>query len=402
MDIGLKIGKIGETYIRGILKAYSKNRERIASYGRQPADFKEYLSYLKDKRHVLLFSVDKKDENLKHLTNHIRKSKGIDDHYTTKGLHDFIFSAFRSMLLEKKSLQLSKDDISTLRGKITSDIGTLKKRTCAFQVLYFKYSGKEFQIGNAKILKIDLNEAKPRILKIFANTVPNFHPDYAFIQIEEYGNDSTIVHQKSITKAHAILSLLKTKFYNSPLMRLHDTYMVKNEKGWSVAYSSTELFNVDSEIESIDNLDFLNSFGNILNCTSNSEFLEQIKISLIRFSRSQSYFITSLKLAEMISCLETILTTRAEGKDPEINICNLMYKRICLLVGTPENPILKKILEENYDARSDYYHQSKETALDKNASQIKGIFLEVLCRINNQWKPNLSKKEFLKAIDKSK
>ena len=170
MDIKIKIGKTGEAYLKGILNAYIKNRKKMVQYGSQPAEFKEYLAWLEKKKNVFIFSIDANNQNLKHLINHIRKKNPIvEHHYSTKGLRDIIFSTLRSEVLEKKSLVLENSELSDVKNNLEKNLGGLNKAIYAFQVLHFKCSCEDVAFENAKIVNLNLNEIKPKILKIFAS-----------------------------------------------------------------------------------------------------------------------------------------------------------------------------------------------------------------------------------------
>lgn len=339
--------------------------------------------------------------NLQSLINTVFKNKAIQDYYTEKRIKQIIILRLTKKTLHRKSFNFKDKDYESIARYIQDDIINLKEQLYAFQILHLKYSGEDVEFGSCTLK----NFKKEKIYKHpLSEIVPQPYPNYPhYVVVKIKGNDNAIDYRKALQLAKNFVNLLKIKFGQSPFLKLHDTYFCPFNDGWWMAYDINEVHHWDLELKDSNQIKGITlGYEPILKDSQKSNLYENLVLSLNRFSYALTIYNPSFKLAEFMGCIETLLTKRSEAKKKESNIPKLLTKRVFSLLGNfTDKNYFNEIIDEYYDDRSEYAHQSNVNEVEHKANRLAyfyKIIIEKYVSILNKYK---SKKELLTELDKT-
>jgi len=395
----IKFGYLGD-YIKGIIKAY---QGKVEYNNKLITGYKKRLVENIVKKKFYGSNIDHNTKNHKNFADIIRtlfKNVEIEKYYTEKGLRKIICNEVAKRIVETKKIELDNKDKSLIVDNIKKNIISLREQIYAFQVLHLRYTGEDIRISSCKLVTFD---EKVKALKTpFYDFIPKPNIKYRnFIIVNIFGNDSTKDHKRAWELARNFIALLKLQFTKSPLVELSDSYLKPYKKNWAIGYKRNGVLHWDLEIDDKKKLECVKLFRNHLDNIFENNLHESLSLSLQRFSNAQKIPNSAYKLAEIIGCIETLLTTREDAKKTDVNMTTRLYNRIISFRGDVFNKeVLKRLLEEYYEKRSEYTHQSTIGELEKeiiNIIRIYQIIVEIYSKEMCKYK---SKKELIQKLDK--
>ena len=376
--------KMIESCLKGIMNVLKEKRDKgeIENYITEKTGMLDLESYLWDIRD---------NQNFKHIIDFLFKNDELKEHYTEETMKEIIINSLAKRICEKKSIELGDTDIKDVASLVKEEIVNLKKEQYIYQVIYLKYEGEDITIGPCTLTTF--NEPKKVYHTPLDELIPGIDPLYKnFIIVSVWGNDSKIDRPQSLNLARNFVDILKLYNQNSPLIRLHDTCFRPYKDGLCLAYQNSEVFHWDLQLKEKEEFEkFINNFKEIF---ENNKKYESTISALNRFSYALTIPTLSFQIAEIIGCMETLLTNRGQT-----NIANLLVRRICSLCQDADIPRLQKIIKEYYDERSDYFHQSKSEKVNNNPNMIKFIFTGVIIEFTRRLDRYESKKDLLRGLD---
>lgn len=388
----VKFGNI-KVLLKGIIKTCSKN-----------TDEKKLSEYINERPYLLDSCITRNTRycpNLQSLINTLFKNEPIKEYYTKKRITQIIVYRLTKKILHKASFNFNDRDYDSIVRYIQDDIINLKEQLYAFQVLRLKYSGEDVEFGSCTLRNFKGEKVHKHPL---SEMVPKPYPGYPYyIVVKVKGNDPTIDYKKALQLAKNFVNILKMKFKQSPFLKLHDTYFCPFRGAWWMAYGLSEVRHEDLELKDSEQIkEVISGFESILEDSQKSALYESLSLSLNRLSYALTIHNPSFRLAEIMGCIETLLTKRSEAKKEDSNIPELLTKRIFSLLGNfTDKEYFKAIMDEYYEDRSEYAHQSNIDEVEHKANRLVYFYKTIIEKYIPLLDKYKSKKELLAELDKT-
>jgi len=390
--------RIMVVYLKEILGVY---KTRIEDLHKRSKDHKTLFQNRLNKSDIsgqeILNYVERLDV-LFHLTSAILKEKNVLSHYTEKRIREIITENIAKKINELKSYKFNETDFVSVDDAVCKEIENIHEKEFAFQLLHLNYTGPDYSFDCCELanLKGQTIYDSPKPL---SDILPKGHSQYFnYLIVKVHGNDNEIDFRNARNIADTFVGILKVREPSSPLLSINDVYFVRFKKGWFPCYKLSDPMHWDTLLNQHELNTLQTEISVDFNSIDGNELQHSMSASLIRFSNASKIYDNSNKLAEIVGCIETLMTVRSEAKIHNESIANRLVRRIGVLCPSIDKPQLKKIMEDYYDIRSGYAHQSRNTDVEIN--QILRLYAIIISEYSKKCKTFTSKKEFLSQLDK--
>lgn len=395
-----------KSHFHGMYKEYRQSIEPWFSKGNSQK-FKELIAQGKiSSGHVKSRTSRKFSPHLSGIVEYFFKQEKIQEHYTEEVFIRILHEFYAKQINKNKTIELSAANIEDIYIEFLEYISNLQELTYAFQIEHFSLEGDKISFENVEIRTFEDEEFGKIIVSSLYSTMPKMNTRYkTFLAITSNENDEKMAYRKMRMVADSIIGLVILLNPKSPLVKISDFYLRKHEGKWYMSYRHQDRMHWDL-ITSKNTLEKSASFlSQLANPNMKNDLYICILSSLSRFRFSETIATDSLRFAEIMGCIETLLILRHEGgskeSDGKSGIPSILARRIVTLSeGRMDFDETKKILARNYDTRSNYQHQSAIDELEKEIISLTNLFAGVLEKTIENLERFNSKKDFIASLDK--